>query len=692
MNRRIVVSRPSHRVLWPLAALGFAVPCGAASAQNLSQISNLKQMNKLVKLQPSQRKLLAKNGFVCAPTTGKQLFHILEHNDYNNAPSFISTDALLQLYHIFFDFTLRKTETDKLSPLLKNLTATMLQSAQTDAGKSAGEWQNAAQKNVAFFAVAERALGGNAPLSPQVGAMVAREMALMNAHSGFAVGAIFPYKIDYSQFIARGHYTRSEVLRRYFRAMMWYGLTPFAVRTNGKLNATQIRQGILLTRALYANGGIKTWQRIYEPTSFYVGFSDDLTPAQWKGAMDRTFGAGANVREYSQPGKFAAFVSDIEKLRAARIQARFAIKMGVPENTTNIIRGPLPDAVQLRFMGQRDVPDAEITQRLSVPLARPFPSGLDVLSVIGSTRATAILDAYPQIYNPKGWGGYRAQRAKIAREFARQPASKWSSNLYWSWLDVLRALAHTPPKNAPRFMKTSAWQDKTLNTALASWAELKHDTVLYGKQSAVEGGGEAPPPVKGYVEPNIAFWNRLGRLTRQSRDGLLQRGLLSAEMQERFSEYGSMIARLKTISEKELRNQKLTRDDYDLIRYLGAQIDTMTLSVAGDGVASDWTLVNETDRDMAIVTDVHTSANSVLQEGVGHAYELLVVVPIEGKQVLTRGSAFSYYEFTHPSSDRLTDEKWQKMLTTNRAPRPPIWTKSFLAPLPAKRIDRPDSN
>ena len=56
-------------------------------------------------------------------------------------------------------------------------------------------------------------------------------------------------------------------------------------------------------------------------------------------------------------------------------------------------------------------------------------------------------------------------------------------------------------------MQSTAWQDKQLNTALGSWAELKHDTLLYAKQAYAGIGGcgwPAPPPpviARNYVEP-----------------------------------------------------------------------------------------------------------------------------------------------------------------------------------------------
>jgi hypothetical protein len=454
--------------------------------------------------------------------------------------------------------------------------------------------------------------------------------------------------------------------------MMWYGLTPFAVRTNEGLVEEQIRQSLLLTRSLYRAQLEDEWATIYEPTSFYVGAADDVTPVEWKTAMEQIFGANAAPEAFTDAEKFAAFADAAQKLRPARIQARTRIRQNQP---------PVPDAsVQLRFMGQRYIPDSEVMQRLSVPVYRVFPTGLDVMAVIGSERARVHLDANPNIYNPQNWTDYLPQRAKLVEEFAGVKPERWTSNLYWSWLYALKALLEPAPQGYPSFMLNAAWADKSLNTALGSWAELRHDTILYGKQSGAEmGDGEEPAAYKGYVEPNVLFWDRLLSLTRQSREGLVARNLLSDQLKDKFEQFEELLTTLKTISEKELRNEKLTEDEYQAIRHIGGTLEYLTLSVM-TGNPDTWEMVNETDKDMAVVADVHTGGVRVLEEGVGHANEILVVVPVEGKLVLTRGAVFSYYEFQHPSADRLTDEKWQRMLNTGRAPAAPVWTKSFLLP------------
>ncbi len=235
-------------------------------------------------------------------------------------------------------------------------------------------------------------------------------------------------------------------------------------------------------------------------------------------------------------------------------------------------------------------------------------------------------------------------------------------------------------------MQGAAWQDKSLHTALGSWAELRHDTILYGKQSGAEqGDGSEPAPYKGYVEPNVVFWDRLLRLTVQSREGLTTRNLLPDEMKDKFEQFETLLATLKRISEKELRSERLTEDEYDEIRRIGGTLEYMTLSVM-TGNPDTWEMVNETDKDMAVIADVHTGGDRVLEEAVGHAYEILVIVPVEGKLVLTRGAILSYYEFEHPAMDRLTDEKWQARVNAGKAPAPPVWTKTFLLPVRPRRI------
>ncbi|MCX6361991.1 MAG: DUF3160 domain-containing protein [Armatimonadetes bacterium] len=638
---------------------------------SLKEVSNLPQYRAL-KLEQAVRSQLARNLFACRPTDHKQLFQVYENNDYLDLPSFVTVDLVLQLFHVFYGYTLRTVEAQSLAPALEQLADEMRRGslAQLRAAREPAI-RDAALRNVAFAAVTAGLLGRRVALPPEAEAMVAGELRLVDAHEGWAVGAILPYKLDYSQFVPRGHYTRSDRLKRYFRAMMWLGLAPFAPRFSDKSPADgPLRQALLLSRTLNAPRAAALWQRIYEPTSFYVNTADDLTPAELSAAAGRALGKGHAVTAYAPADALAKVRAALDALRRPGIRARMELSPPYPD----------PD-VQMRVMGQRYIPDSEAMQRLCAPIERPFPCGMDVMAVLGSPRAEAIIRADPKVFNTNGWMPYDAERAKLAAEFAALPAGRWSSSLYWSWLDCLREVTRTVPAGYPTFMRSSAWADRSLYSALGSWAELRHDTILYGKQSAVEcGGGEEEKLPKGYVEPNAPLYDRLAALLTQTRQGLERRKLMPERLRDRFGEFESLVRFLRTCSLKELRNEALTEAEYLEIKYIGAKCEMLTLATV-DNAPNTWDLVDEADRDMAIVADVHTATDLCLEVGVGRAQEILVIVRVAGKLTLTRGAIFSFHEFKHPTSDRLTDEKWRDLLKAGKAPTPPAWTRSFLTPV-----------
>ncbi len=221
-------------------------------------------------------------------------------------------------------------------------------------------------------------------------------------------------------------------------------------------------------------------------------------------------------------------------------------------------------------------------------------------------------------------------------------------------------------------MQSTAWQDKELNTALASWAELRHDTILYAKQSytVIATGMPVPPkPVVGYVEPVPEFYARLAALTRMTEQGLAQLTALSQDEQARLKSLEDVLGRLLDISNNELENRDLTEDDYEFIRNFGEQLDGI---IAG---------VEQKGKETTMVADVHSDPNpsqQVLEEGVGYVDLVLVAYQTpDGRIIVGAGPTLSYYEFKQPLSNRLTDEAWKEMLQQGKAPASPAWTGSF---------------
>jgi hypothetical protein len=231
-------------------------------------------------------------------------------------------------------------------------------------------------------------------------------------------------------------------------------------------------------------------------------------------------------------------------------------------------------------------------------------------------------------------------------------------------------------------MRTLAWQDRQLHTACASWSQLRHDTILYAKQSVTALVEDAPPParkaVTGYVEPSVEFYSRLLALNRMTIAGLNELNVLDDAANQRLAELDKILQQLIDISVKELGNRELNKDEYEFIKTFGGQLS---------GTLGD---VTKRARDTRIIADVHTDTNSsqCVQEATGPIDLMLVVYRLpDGTLGMGVGPTLSYYEFKQPMAERLTDEAWQAMLTRDRdksAGKRPNWTGSFLTPPNAK--------
>jgi len=117
-------------------------------------------------------------------------------------------------------------------------------------------------------------------------------------------------------------------------------------------------------------------------------------------------------------------------------------------------------------------------------------------------------------------------------------------------------------------MQTDAWLRKDLQTGLASWTELKHDTVLYVKQPTGFGGGGPPLTSFGYVEPNPLVFARIAVVATLTYQGLEAQGF-TVPVGEFFEDTlitslnelrtTRAVARLAEIARMELAGEPLSR-------------------------------------------------------------------------------------------------------------------------------------
>ncbi len=672
---------PKEQAIVALGDSMFAIYEGvdASYEPNLAPYDFSPENGDMIHLTEAQRDMLLSEGFVISPSASDVLFH-----EYYAAlsdrgmPAFVTTDAMLHTFHIIYDYSLRELETNVFYDDIIRLSEAMLISSREQYDTAPAGLRDAVEANSSFFAVGLSLLDPANALLHGVPSSVHDELALIDSADGIHVSPVFGYREDYSQYVPRGHYTRSDLLGRYFTAMMWYGRLTFLLKEPVQTQAA-ILSCLSLSDTMVGNrSSIEVWESIYATTAFYVGDADDLTILNYAGVIAEVYGETVTYDEILDEHLFSEFMEKAWALPDPRINSSVITDQDSLEDDTK----------GYRFMGQRFILDSYIFSELvydnvlgyygdgepftlvysdAGPI-RGFPRGLDIFSVLGFELAADILENE----GDTDYVGYDDQVEALRGEVGAYEISDWTKNLYTSWLYTLSAFSHGSSEGMPSFMQSGAWDYKRLNTALGSWAELRHDTILYAKQSYTfeATGMPGEPAYPAYVEPEPDVYGRLLALTRMTRSGLDTRGLLRDEIEDKLSLLEGLLVTLVDVSVKELEGAELSSDE---VASLGSFDDTMkSLCTFSEDFAS---MESEADSSVAIVADVHTDVNSlqVLEEGVGYPLPIYVVVNVGGVSYIAQGAVFSYYEFKHPLSDRLTDEAWQEMLKDGTNPHLPSW-------------------
>lgn len=618
-------------------------------------LSNIENINMFNGFSEDQIKRLVDNGFVVLPGNNFKIYDTYKQNNNLTIPNFITSDSVLHTYHQFYDKTLFYIEGEYLVDDLLDLSESMLaKSITVSEFITDPSLIDLAKKNTVFFLVAKMLMAGNTYVSEEIDSditeLAKKEYQLIQQAEGYNQSPLFGKSIDYSQFKIRGHYTKSADYERFFKTMMWYGSTamPLLVNEGKGLNVENTQQVMLLTYTVFVDGDInntaKLWNDIYAPTSFFTGQSDDLTFLELKDILIKVFGDNPDMNQLANKASYGALFEEIIKLRDPKVNAKI---QGIDTSKDK----------PFRFMGQRYVLDNDIIQEQIDPVFRQVPTGLDVLGVLGSNQAEKLIfeDLKPQTT----WPDYETNYNQSKREIASYDNNLWQANLYNGWLWVIKASLKEYDENSkmPYFMTNEAWKNKTLNTALGNYAELKHDTVLYGEQAGNGMGGPEQYADAHYVEPNVELYSKLLWLMQYSATNLEARGLLNEELLASSKEYISMLQLLINCSIKELNNAPLNETDKEELLKYGDKLQTINDGfIAGTTLSGD---VRTTEKSAMLVSDVVNIGEQNLSMATGFFDDIYVVVPVEGKLYLTRGSVYSFYEFV--SDTRLRDEDWWVM-------------------------------
>jgi hypothetical protein len=671
-------------------------------AQDNPDILYLDSIAIMYELTAAEKELLARHSFVVTErlqgdSFGKQLLDIYQ----KDLPVFVSSDAILHAFHSSYDRILKDIELACLIPRLKTLLQTMHEQLPELAARYAADanMQTMLQDVDLYLTMPRKLMDEN--VQPYFSDNLPMVNALLQDITNLGVTDVVlfsstPKTIDFSQFKVRGHYVDEyhPELGAYFQAMIWLGrieiyLIPPKSMDIQQTTADMQRQvvdALLLSELIDLAGSYPNYQQIESMLSFFVGEQDNVT-------LD-------NLNELKQELHITSANNLLDTLKLTEFQQTLAEKSFAAQKILSqiLMNTPCsPDSIvpasAFMLYGQRFVIDSYVTGNVvydriryqNVWVTRMLPSTLDILFSLGNDAAGQLLQPELEEYH------YSSNLTALRYLIDSYDPEFWNRSLYNMWLHTIRAL--NPPlqrQDLPPFAQTAAWWQKNMNSQLSSWTELRHDHLLYAKQS-YSGGVVCSYPY-GYVDPVPVLFARLKELGNQMAQRLPNFDFNNEYMKSALVNYFQKLAlisdTLRVLAQKEIYGIPFNDVEITFLKhmlsiqsmcgaqYLGwyPQLFYENLS-AEDGLLKKDFLV--ADYHTAPTDEVGNMVGWVAHAGTGPVDMLILTANLPGHgQVAFIGPVSSYYEYTSLNFLRLTDDEWKNTYLAQSLR--PAWTNLYL--------------
>ncbi|MBI4751925.1 MAG: DUF3160 domain-containing protein [Acidobacteria bacterium] len=524
--------------------------------------------------------------------------------------------------------------------------------------------------------------------------------------------------VDFSQFKPRGKYTETIDLQNYFRAMMWCGQIDLRVAENPEdCSLRELGVALVLYDLLQRSGKYETWQHFDRLLTELIGPADSMNFDDLKFLFSMAgMTSISNITDESQ----------LQRLQTMIDEGLLGVQQIAGESFESPV-GPERKILPRSFclFGQRFNLDGWALGQCTFDriewngqkVPRRIPSCLDIaFSVLGNDDTVPFLVDRIQTSDGVPFRDglpYQHQLAALRKVIDEQPERAWNSSIYALWLATLRELSKpTTSPEYPEVFRTHAWAMKTLNTQLASWTQLKHDTLLYAKQPYTGHIGCSFPA--GYVEPVPAFWERFQTMVNQFRT-LLERTKfiqpavtpvdieiietdedtevrhhprpeISVRWIEFLTRFSDTLNTLKEIACKQLNHDALSAEEIRFLRDV-AEVNEGSGRAEYRGwypklfYPGPWLCA----REDYVIADVHTAGpdarlgdpGGVLHQAIGPVNLMVVGVESTDGTILYGGPVFSHYEFRSTGTQRLTKAEWTQCVENNQLPTVPEWMQAL---------------
>ncbi|MDC0935009.1 DUF3160 domain-containing protein [Pirellulales bacterium] len=684
--------------------------------------ANYDAIRRNLKMTAEEHSIYKRNGLVVMDVQQRHSFASSYYQIYaQDLPVLVTTDSVLHAWHRSYDNLLEALESYILKPSLEALIRDCHEEL-AKRGNAEANWPTTAHRDVDLYLTVARNLlaGAGGPRwrgelqVPSVFDMDVKVREMLAHIKSLELQVQYPPTdatevyggrrfVDYSQFAPRGHYAQTSHLQHYFRAMMWLGRADCGFHflpvdpTTGLIIdwRRELRNAALLSHLVRDSGNDSNLRAMAELHRLLVGRSDNLSVPQMLATMDSEQVADVEALSGVNNPKLEWLAASLSKSGEGQQQIR---SQSIVSNPYDDYKVPPPALFQV--FGQSFAADAFVLSHTvfdsilfeGTKQTRMMPSSLDVAAALGNPLAARLLE--PELRN---WN-YSANLI-AGREFLSQLSPEfWDANVYHSWLDALRTLDDPPPTGIlPEVMRSAPWQAKQLQTQLSSWSELRHDNILYAKQSYTGVPGCSYPDA--YVEPYPVLYRKLGSLATTTASRLQEcefafddsaggqwRAELFAGQIKFLTRFAEIMAQLETISELEVEGKPMTEEQR---RFLEATVDRRGTVVHGSGTKPRYDgwycdlIYNDADPTAAspTVADVHTNPtdHKVLQVGIGNVNFAVIAVDSGEDVGAFIGPVYSFYEFTRQAEARLDDQTWEGWISQDLLPPRPEWTSTFVA-------------
>jgi hypothetical protein len=656
----------------PELSAAYPSPGRTALGYTPSQAEHMECLQRSrFKLDDEERRILDQQGLVLTGRGQTRTFAMFYlHAFHADLPVFISADAILHAWHRAYDELLVQTERSMLAPMLGQLLSGMRSRL------SGAHARPAVRAMLDEYLTVAHSLLQDKPLVPGAGGSaeaVERNFELAQGARGSSIRLFGRARLtDLTQFKPRGHYESHRDLIPYFRAMMWLGRIDFRVLQTNPSGAQVFQrdefEAMVLLRDVMDKHAMELWGAIDQAVAVFVGMHDSATPRDLDALLN-------NLKARS--------LRDVERLDPEALERAVRKSTFGGQRILSDWMGKLPDAPALpnnrafALFGQRYTLDGHTLHAVvedRVP-GRQLPTAFDVgFSALRNNAALRLLE--PALREPSALPGALGSMRAFADG---QKEEYWASSFYTLWLAALRGMAPVEAGGLPKSTRTEGWARRTLLTQLGSWSELRHDTILYAKQSySTFIICEFPDA---YVDPypevfqrlvqssdlGVSVVTRLQRVTGKKLDGV----------RAYFEGAKQTFSKLQLMAERELQGKRLTDEQLAFVNKMIVAHHTSGEGCGGGGVFySGWYkqlfyTADIADPDFSIA-DVHTSKDGILH--VGKRYPLQAVVSIDdgaGPRVFT-GAVYSFHQVI--SGQRLSDSEWAR-----QTPRDEAWLAPILA-------------